>query len=99
MTDLTSVTTRPSVLPAHVTPFKVWFRRPPIWLRPTPSSSSFRSRSTSPGDDNEVSNSEIVSKDEEYLLSKLTRRVAGQNAINATKMVAKGGANKTYSIG
>ena len=92
-------TTRPSVLPAHVTPFEVWFRRPPIWLRPTPSSSSSRSGSTSPGDDDEVSDSETVSEDEEYLLSELTRRITGQNAVNATKMVAKGGANKTYSIG
>jgi hypothetical protein len=68
-------------------------------LRPTPSSSFSGSRSTSPSNDDEVSNSEIVSKDKEYLLSELTRRVIGQNAINTTKMVAKGGANKTYSIG
>jgi hypothetical protein len=70
-----------------------------MWLRPTPSSSSSKSGSTSSSDDDEVSNSETVSKDKEYLLSKLTRHVIGQNAINATKIVAKGGANKTYSIG
>ena len=46
-----------------------------MWLRPTPSPSSFGSRSTSPGGDDEVSDSETVSKDKEYLLSKLTRCV------------------------
>jgi hypothetical protein len=40
-----------------------------------------------------------VSDDEEYLLSELTRRVAVQNTINATKLATKGGANTIYSIG
>jgi hypothetical protein len=61
-----------------------------MWLRPT---------SASPSDDDEVSDSEVVSNDKEYLLSELTRRIAGQNTINATKMTAKGGANRTYSVG
>jgi hypothetical protein len=61
-----------------------------MWLRPT---------SASPSDDDEVSDSEVVSDNKEYLLSKLTRRIAGQNTINATKMTAKGGANKIYSVG
>jgi hypothetical protein len=61
-----------------------------MWLWPT---------SASPSDNDEVSNSEVVSDDEEYLLSELTRRITGQNTINATKITAKGGANKTYSIG
>jgi hypothetical protein len=25
-------TTRPFSLPSHITPYKVWFSRPPIWL-------------------------------------------------------------------
>ena len=61
-----------------------------MWLRPT---------SASPSDNNEVFDSEVVSNNKEYLLSKLTRRVIGQNTINATKITAKGGANRTYSIG
>ena len=41
----------------------------------------------------------MVSNNKEYLLLELTRWVVAQNTINATKLAAKGGANKTYSIG
>jgi hypothetical protein len=56
-------------------------------------------RSMAPSDDDNDSNNIMVSNNEEYLLLELTRRVAAQNTINATKLAAKGGANKTYSIG
>ena len=65
----------------------------------TASSSSSTSTSTSLGGNNNNTNSIVVSNDKEYLLSKLTYWVIGQNAVNATKMAAKGGANLTYLVG
>jgi hypothetical protein len=90
-------TTRPSTLPAYVTPYEVWFGRKPWWLNGESESSIEHN-----GDENEpLSELEGAqeSATEEIVVSALHRRVAEKQAIEAKKMIKKGGKKTTFANG
>jgi hypothetical protein len=87
-------TTRPSCLPAHVTPFEVWYGRKP---RVVVASGSVAEASGS-NDPPTADQLELEEAVEEKLFSELHKRVFAKNALEATKMVKKGGKKVEFEV-
>jgi hypothetical protein len=83
-------TTRPSCLPAHVTPYEVFFGRKPWWLLPEEFPVELPV--------NEVVPEEVNSEDESYLLTELSKRVRVNNLREQEKMQKKGGPALAYVL-
>ena len=97
-------TTRPSCLPSYVTPYKVWFRRKPIWLGVLTPASGIASSSTATNIsmalvdlDNNANDTNILpyndDVDPNYMLLELHRRVFLYNAKEAGKVARRGAKN------
>jgi hypothetical protein len=98
--------TRPSSLPARVTPFEVFFGRKPYWL-----TASLLDVNNNPVDEhsNILSQDKLDSDNEyketdteaaEFILTELERSIRQSNARTAARMVKKaGGKAKVYTKG
>ena len=105
-------TTRPSGLPSYITPFKVQFRRKPLWHSMPPASTSASGIASSliatalgEVEDNTNNRANILPEREEtninedYMLLELYHWVFLHNAKEAGKLARKGGENLIYKAG
>jgi hypothetical protein len=90
-------TTRPSGLPLHVTPFEVWYGRPPTQQTPSRALSSLVTAEEEEDDESE-SAEEDKDNTQEYLFTELYKKVFAYNALKAIKYAKRGGKQTSYEL-